>query len=239
MSDHALLPAWAGNQIICGDALEVMRRLPDGCVDLVVTSPPYNIHSVKGYGTSSWRHPKLENGYDGYADNLPPEEYVAWQRACLTEMLRLIPEDGAVFYNHKWRIRQLRLHVKGFPLRQIIIWKRQGFVFNRAFFVPRYEVVYLIAKRGFKLAPKASGLGDVWAISQRLGNPHPAPFPLELPARIIGATAAQVVLDPFMGSGTTALAARNLGRTFVGIEQSRLYCQMAEERLATAAEAAA
>jgi modification methylase len=120
----------------------------------------------------------------------------------------------------------------GFPVRQIIIWKRKGGInFNKGYFLPTYEVIYLIAKPDFKLAAKASGVGDVWEFKQESGNEHPAPFPLPLIERIIGSTDAQVILDPFVGSGTTALAARNLGRSYIGIDISPDYCEMARARL--------
>ena len=61
-------------------------------------------------------------------------------------------------------------------------------------------------------------------------NGHPAPFPVALIERIIQSTKAEIVLDPFMGSGTTAIAANNLGRNFVGIEISEEYCQLSRKR---------
>ena len=86
-------------------------------------------------------------------------------------------------------------------------------------------------KKDFKLAPKANRYGDVWEFGQDLNNPHPAPFPLDLIERIIGSTTAQIVLDPFMGSGTTAVAAKKLNRDFIGIDISQTYCDMAQRRL--------
>lgn len=237
------LPPTHRDQIICGDAISVMRELPAGCIDLVVTSPPYNLNaSTSGRMRSSrfWRRPALADGYDGHPDDMPHERYVAWQRDCLAEMMRLIPDNGAIFYNHKWRVQRGLLQdrhdiVTGFPVRQIIIWKRQGGInINRSFFLPTYEVIYLIAKPAFRLLPKASSIGDVWEIGQERHNPHPAPFPVALTELMIRATDARTILDPFMGSGTTALAARNLGRTYVGIERSTVYCAMATERLASA-----
>src|SRR3990167_10717068 len=115
-------------------------------------------------------------------------------------MLRLIPEDGAIFYNHKWRVQGGLLQdrqdiVSGFPVRQIIIWKRKGGInFNAGYFLPTYEVIYMIAKKNFKLASKANALGDVWEISQEFKNEHPAPFPVELTNRIISSSLADVVL---------------------------------------------
>ena len=118
------------------------------------------------------------------------------------------------------------------PVRQIIIWHRNGGInFNKGYFLPTYEVVYLITKKNFKLAPKANALGDVWDIGQDLNNPHPAPFPVDLIERIISSTTAKIVLDPFMGSGTTAVVAKKLERQYIGIDSSPEYCQMAEDRI--------
>ncbi len=118
-------------------------------------------------------------------------------------------------------------------LPQIIIWKRKGGInFNPGYFLPIYEVIYLIAKPKFRLAPKANAYGDVWEFTQEMNNPHPAAFPTDLINRIISSTTARTILDPFMGSGTVAVVARALKRDFIGIEISPQYCQMAEERLA-------
>ena len=184
-----------------------------------------------------WGNPKLRKGYENHGDNMPHHEYVAWQVNCLNEMMRVLKDRGAIFYNHKWRVqnglRQDRQDIVGsFPVRQVIIWQRSGgFNFNRGYFVPTYEVIYLIAKKGFQLAKGASSHGDVWKINQSRGLDHPATFPIELAERVISSTNAQVVLDPFMGSGTTAIAAKRLSRSYIGIEISSKYHQYAEERM--------
>lgn len=72
----------------------------------------------------------------------------------------------------------------------------------------------------------------MWEFAQEMNNPHPAPFPVALIERIISSKNARLILDPFMGSGTTAVAARTLGRDFIGIDISPEYCKMADERLA-------
>jgi site-specific DNA-methyltransferase (adenine-specific) len=232
------------NQILCGDAVSIMREMPSETIDLVVTSPPYNLKNSTGNGMKDgrggkWSSAALLNGYAHHHDNMPHEEYVAWQRECLSEAMRLIKPTGAIFYNHKWRVQGGLLQdrqdiVEGFPVRQIIIWRRKGGInFNKGYFLPTYEVIYLIAKKDFTLVPKANAVGDVWEFMQETSNDHPAPFPVALIERIIGSTTAQVVLDPFMGSGTTAVAAMNLGRDFVGIDVSPDYCKAARERIAT------
>ena len=71
----------------------------------------------------------------------------------------------------------------------------------------------------------------MWEFMQETNNAHPAPFPIALIDRIIGSTTAQVVLDPFMGSGTTAVSAIRLNRHYIGIELSQAYCDAAENRI--------
>jgi modification methylase len=230
------------DKFICGDTVEIMKKIPDGSIDLIVTSPPYNLKNSTGNGMKDgrggkWSNAALINGYSHYNDNMPHEKYVKWQRECLAEMLRIIPDNGAIFYNHKWRVQAGLLQdrqdiVSGFPVRQIIIWKRKGGInFNPGYFLPTYEVIYLITKPKFRLASKANAYGDVWEFGQESKNKHPAPFPVDLIERIILSTNAKIILDPFMGSGTTAIVAKELDKKFVGIDISPEYCQMAQERL--------
>lgn len=230
------------NRIICGDSLTVMQQMPDCCLDLVVTSPPYNLKNSTGNGMKDgrggkWAGAALVNGYSHYNDNIPHDEYADWQYNCLKEMFRLIKNDGAIFYNHKWRVQDGLLQdrqdiIKDLPVRQIIIWRRKGGInFNPGYFLPTYEVIYLIPKPDFKLAPKANAYGDVWEFTQEMNNPHPAPFPVDLINRIVSSTTSQIILDPFSGSGTTAIVAMGLKRKYIGIELSPDYCKMSEDRI--------
>ena len=233
------------NKVHCGDSVELMDKMPAKSVGLIVTSPPYNLRNSTGNGMKNgsggkWENAQLINGYDTHDDEMPHEKYVAWQRKCLTAMMRVLRDDGAIFYNHKWRVQGGLLQdrhdiVDGFPVRQIIIWKREGGInFNPGYFLPTYEVIYLICKPDFKLAAKANARGDVWNIPQEKDNPHPAPFPVELVERCISSTTANVVLDPFLGSGQTAIAAEALNREWIGIDISPEYCKLARERIQTA-----
>jgi len=230
------------NRIICGDAIEVMKQIPSQSINLIVTSPPYNLKNSTGNGMKNgnggkWANAALQNGYTLHDDNMPHEQYVKWQRDCLTEMHRIIPEDGAIFYNHKWRVQDGLLQdrqdiVQGFPVRQIIIWKRKGGInFNPGYFLPTYEVIYLIAKPNFRLAPKANAYGDVWEFTQEMNNNHPAPFPVKLIDRIVSSTNAKIVLDPFIGSGTTAVSALSNSIDYIGIDIASDYCEMAKKRI--------
>jgi len=230
------------NKIICGDCIEVMQELPKESVDLIVTSPPYNLKNSTGNGMKDgrggkWANAKLVEGYSTYDDCMPHDDYSQWQRDCLTEMMRLLKNDGAIFYNHKWRVQGGLLQdrhdiIEGFPVRQVIIWQRKGGInFNPGYFLPTYEVIYLIAKPDFKLAPKANAHGDIWQFTQEMNNPHPAPFPVHLIERIVSSTEAEIILDPFMGSGTTAIAALRHDRKYIGIDVAPEYCEMAEKRI--------
>lgn len=224
-----LMAGWLG-KVHKGDCLKLMAKMPAQSVGLIVTSPPYNIKNSTGNGLKNgnggkWPKARLMGGYEAHGDDMPHDEYVAWQRDCLKSMMRVLREDGAIFYNHKWRVQGGLLQdrsdiVEGFPVRQIIIWKRAGGInFNPGYFLPNYEVIYLIAKPHFRLADKANAMGCVWDIPQESNNPHPAPFPVELAQRCVQSTTAKIVLDPFIGSGTTALAAEACGRDWIGFER--------------------
>ena len=238
-------PGQAHGALLHGDCLEVMGRLPSGSIKVVVTSPPYNLRNSSGNGMrdgrgGKWEQAALLRGYATHQDAMPHAAYVGWQRRCLAEMMRLLRPDGAIFYNHKWRVQNGLLQdrqdiVAGFPVRQVIIWHRSGGInFNPGYFLPNYEVIYLIAKKDFTLAPKANALGCVWRISQRTGNPHPAPFPPELVENCLTAVTDGPVLDPFVGSGTTPLVADRRGLDWIGIDVSDRYLEMAAQRIAAA-----
>ena len=217
-----------------GDCTELLTELPDESVDLVFTSPPYNLLNSTGNGSRCW------DGYDGHSDDMPHHAYVEWQRLCLAQMLRVLKPDGAIFYNHMHRVQGgliVRYDdiLQDFPLRQVIIWHRSGGTnFNPGYFLPDYEVVYLIAKPKFRLLDGHTD-GSVWRIHQEQHSwiPEIPTFPVDLPRRAIRATSAKVVLDPFMGSGTTAVAAVLESRFYIGIEKSARYCEVARERLAS------
>ena len=236
-----LMEPWL-DKVHPGDCLKLMAKLPALSVDAIVTSPPYNIKNSTGNGLKNgsggkWPKAALIKGYASNGDAMPHEDYVEWQKKCLKAMMRVLRKDGAIFYNHKWRIQGGLLQdradiMEGFPVRQIIIWQRKGGInFNPGYFLPTYEVIYLIAKPDFKLAPKANAAGDIWSIPQENNNPHPAPFPIELAQRCIASTKGKIVLDPFMGSGSTAIAAEAEKRKWIGFDLSEEYCKLARERL--------
>jgi site-specific DNA-methyltransferase (adenine-specific) len=224
-----------------GDCRDVLPLIRD--VDVVFTSPPYNLGTTNG--GRSGMHPRslaaknLAGGYQSYDDAMPQTEYDIWQRWLLLTLWQSLSDVGAIFYNHKPRIQGgvAKLPTDyglGLPLRQVIVWDRgTGMNFSQSFFLPKHEWLVLWAKENFGLRDKsASQVGDVWRIPPEQDTTHPAPFPLALPTTAIGATNANLVLDPFMGSGTTLRAAKDLGRKAIGIEIEERYCEIAAKRLA-------
>jgi site-specific DNA-methyltransferase (adenine-specific) len=234
-----------GRWIYHGDALTGMRDLPDEFVDLVVTSPPYNMGLVPGGNGRGMYRPgantkggRFRDGYGSRGDAMEQGDYDAWQRECLAEMWRVA--RLAVYYNHRPRVEHgvlrwpLGLNF-GIPLRQVIIWDRgTGIDVNLRAYCTRQEHIYLFAKPDFKLVDTAaSGQGDVWRLGMDYAEKeHPAPFPVSLPAKIIATTGAESVLDPFLGSGTTLRAAKDAGIQGIGIEIEERWCKRAVERLA-------
>lgn len=225
------------------DCLEAMRGMPDAAVDIAVTSPPYNMGLVPGGNGRGMYRPGASNkagrfrdGYGTHDDAMTQVDYDDWQRTCLAEMWRIV--QLGIFYNHRPRVEHGLLRPPlsmnfGLPLRQIIIWDRgTGIDVNLRNYCTRQEWILLFAKPDFKLVDhSASGQGDVWRLGIETKNPHPAPFPIALPTIALATTGAQSVLDPFMGSGTTLRAAKNLGIEGVGIEIEERYCQLAAQRL--------
>lgn len=242
MEWHTDIPSNCRDNIVVGDATQLIKTLPDDSIDLVVTSPPYNLGSryanVSGRAIQGKWSRVIQ--YGTYTDDMEEDDYVAWQRGIIRELWRVIKPTGAIYYNHRPRIQQGRvLHrIDLIPddvtLRQIIVWVRpKGHNFNIQYHVPSYEWIFLISKEAFALSD--SGLGDVWEMNPTTSaksDGHVAPFPIDIPMRAINtACNVEVVLDPFIGSGTTAVAAKQLGKHWVGFELDEAVASKARARI--------
>lgn len=226
------------------DCLKKLKEIPDNSINLIVTSPPYN----KGFWSSNRN---INNGfktksrrieYENYNDNLQPQEYEKYQRKVLDECIRILKPDGSIFYNH---IDILNKHqtihpkwVYDYPLKQIIIWNRKNTPkLDKSYFLPINEYIFWIQKTTTsrtKFNRKKSIFNkNIWDINPDKNNKFPAPFPVELPLNCILSTTDKddIVLDPFMGSGTTGIACKKTNRNFIGIELSTEYCNIAKRRI--------
>jgi site-specific DNA-methyltransferase (adenine-specific) len=248
--------------VISGDCLEVMGRMDAGSVDVVVTSPPYNIGTV----------------YGGYNDRQPRRAYLEWLAEVGVGIARVLRDDGSFFLNmgstsvDPWIAFDVAaVFREAFVLQNHIIWVKSVSIgadtvgHFKPISSPRYlnhnhEVVFHFTKAGLVPVDRlAIGVpfkdktnigrwgherdrrcgGNVWfipyeTVKSKAGKfGHPAGFPVELPMRCIrlhGAVGG-VVLDPFLGAGTTLVAAERLGRRGIGIEVDHHYAKTAVERL--------
>lgn len=233
------------NKIYHIDVLDGLRQLDDNSIDCGITSPPYNkLGLLKGKKQKGgdW------NGYityDNFDDNMDESDYESWQINILNEIQRVLKPGGSFFYNHKNRRYNKSEHSpltwisKSYiNLYQTIIWDRKADVNNsKHFFQPVYELVFWLTKdnkkspRFFKKNLKHQK--NIWIISPKSNLPHPAPFPEELVEQCILSTTqtGDIILDPFMGIGTTAVTANKLGRNFIGFEKSKEYLEIANDNV--------
>lgn len=213
-----------------GDASDLWF-IEDDTIDLIVTSPPYNIGLKNGTGRMLWHGVK----YSTSDDKMPEEEYQEWQIKVLDELWRVIRPGGSLFYNHKIRNRNGQgIHPMAWiarskwNFRQQITWDR-GSTHNKemSYFWPHDELIFWLTKgtEGIYLSPEGARMSTVWRFNFETNNDHPAPFPKILPAMCIRAASREgdLVLDPFGGSMTTCRAARELKRRSIGVDISKEY----------------
>lgn len=212
------------NQIIQGDCLEVLKTFPDKSVDLVLTDPPYMVGVTSHGNVQAWNdtvmlHPFLREFFG---------------------QLRRVLKDGADYYIHcDWRTYPL-----WFPfaseytkVRNCIVWDYEWIKAGSHY---RFSHEFLIfgtngdSKRRFSASER-----DVWRVKPfnfTVEKNHQTEKPVELEKKAIENSSApgQGVLDPFLGSGTTAVAAKVLERKYIGTELSEKYCEIARWRVASA-----
>lgn len=199
------------NKIICGDCLKVMKHIPDGAVDLVLTDPPYGI-GISGQklsiGKNSKHDRKYHKDYD-WDNDIPSKE-------CFDKMIEM--SSNQIIWGGNYFIKNLQESHKCW-----IYWHKgqdgltmsDGELAYTSFDSPQRRVLF----------NRAEILKD--------GSCHPTQKPLALMRWCIEkySDPNDLILDPFLGSGTTAVACKQLGRRYIGIEINPSYCKIAEDRL--------
>lgn len=231
------------DKIFNQDCIDGMKIIPDESVDLIVTDPPYNknFYAPSSGKSESWSAMRgRQIPYDVYNDSMPPQDYENWQKKIISECLRVLKPSGSLFYNHKDILVGGGIvspsYVYEFNVHQQIIWDRGSSLANDPhYFQPITEYIYWIVKDKkdfFFDKSKSIFRQNIWRMNVDK-NPHPAPFPYIMAANIINCCSKEgdIVYDPFMGSGTTALASVKLGRQYIGSEISEKYVSMANEKI--------
>jgi len=238
----------AGITIYNGDIHVLASDLPHGAVNAIVTSPPYNqMSAVSKRVTGMWARSSFASrwGAEGYPDELPESEYQKQQNALFTSLLDACADDASLFYNHqiRWRDGDCIHPVQwfqptGWRLRQEIVWNRAGGMMMNARMFVRFDerIMWLVRGESWRWNQECVGAGTVWNIAPlqtRQGKAHPVAYPSAIPSRCIAATTSpgDLVLDPYMGGGTTLRAAKDAGRRAIGIEIEERYCEIAAKQL--------
>jgi site-specific DNA-methyltransferase (adenine-specific) len=234
------------NKIYNRDCLEGLKELPNNSVDMVLTSPPYNMRTRvrNGMYTTREKSEHFSKKYKYFGDDLPIEEYYQFHKEVLTELLRV---SKIVCYNYQIVTGSKEAFFKllgdfSDKIKDVIIWNKGGQpamhdkVLNSC-----YEFVVILEsddKKGRVINNSYFGRGmqnNVISGFHKQNNisGHGACFPIDFAKKLITLFSKEgdLVLDPFMGSGTTAVAAKGLGRKYIGFEISEEYVKFAEERL--------
>ena len=240
------------NKIYNEDCLEGMKKLPDNSIDLIVTSPPYNI----------------KKKYKSYKDDLSLESYLSFLKNVLKESSRILKDKGNIMINLGSYVNKEgdaipisyfifnMLDDVGLKFRQEIVWYFQGGLSATKKLSARFEHVIWLYKEDYKFNldnirvkewkqkdkrnnPLGKNPTNVWEINRvaygsKEKTEHPAQFPLKMIDRIVKGWSDEndVVLDMFMGSGTTALSCLRNNRNYIGFELDSYYCDIAENRIA-------
>ena len=209
-------------QLMQGDCLEVMKEIPDGSVDMVLADPPYGMGYQSNYRKQKYR--KIEN-----------DEALNWLDYFINECFRVSSEGSAhYFFCSFHNIDKFKQSIeKKFKVKNFLVWEKNNTSMGdlKGDFAPKVEFVIFATKGRALIRGKRDP--NIFKF-KRTGNKfHPTQKPVDLCEYLIGkfSDSGGVILDPFMGSGTTGVAAKNLSRRFIGIELDEEYFKIAARRI--------
>jgi len=231
-------------QLHTGDALLTLRDLPADSVDAVIADPPYSSGGIsaaerssktaRGKYVSTSAHHTLAD-FEG--DQRDQRSYAYWSTLYLTEALRLTKPRGLVLVFTDWRqlpVTSDALQAAGWVWRGLVVWHKPGARPHKGRFANGAEYLVWGSNGHLGAQPEAPCLPGVYSVASPRGDErvHITQKPLLLLRQLIGITTpGAVVLDPFMGSGTTGVAAVLEGRRFIGIEKSPDMAALARDRI--------
>lgn len=235
--------------ILEGDNRETLKTIADDSVDTIITSPPYNLKGFRASRgarnlpvSSVWKGSLID--YGSFDDNMDEEDYQNWQIDLINECWRVLKPTGSLFYQHKirrWAANSSHpmswISKSRATFYQEIIWDRGGTIAKDPhYLLPTTESIYWLTKKRplvFRKRLPDEYRKVIWPIKLERNPDHPAPFPTLLPKLCILLTTPPggTVLDPFCGSGSSGVAAVELGHTFIGCELDPTYAEMSRQRI--------
>lgn len=225
------------DRIYEGDALDLLPKVPSGTVDLIITDPPFAI-DFKAQRLNYNR--KGSNVIEGYQE-IPEDEYGSFTRRWMAESARVLAPSGSMYVFSGWnRLRDILegLDAAGLTTINHLIWKYQFGVFTKKKYVTsHYHILFVVKDPKHYTFNKIDHYPeDVWVISREYWKGRkktPTKLPSELVKKILlySSNPGDLVLDPFLGSGTVAYVAHHEGRHFLGFEVVPEYCAFARDSL--------
>jgi site-specific DNA-methyltransferase (adenine-specific) len=230
-----------GNGIVIyhGDVLDTLDHLDVGSVEGVIADPPYCSGARQQAGARVLNNGKMNRGSDRtdgpewfLVDNMGTDTYVWWLRQIGQRLIRVCRSGSHFYCFTDWRQYTnvvTAFESVGWTLRTCIVWDK-GDTGMGSFWRSSHEFVTVFSKGQARELPH-HGFFNVIRATKPAREDHPTVKPLSLIKRLVEASGAAMVLDPFMGSGTTLRAAKDLGRRAIGIEIEEKYCEIAAKRL--------
>lgn len=225
------------DEIYCGDALELMKDISDGTIDLIVTDPPFAIDFKAKRSNYNRTQERVIEGYN----EIPREKYYNFTVKWMKEAFRMLKRTGSMYVFSGWTNLKDILNAiddVGFITINHIIWKYQFGVFTRRRFVTsHYHILFVVKdEKAYKFNKIEHYPEDVWVINREYWTGKiktPTKLPIELVKKILlfSSDEGDIVFDPFIGSGTVAVVAKMLRRHYLGFEIVPEYCELAKERI--------
>ena len=235
------------NKIYNENCLQTLKRFDDNSIDIVITSPPYNMNLRIRNGSYCSRQivKEFSTKYEGFDDNLPIDEFYELHSNIIRELLRV---SNIIFYNIQIVTGSKRAFFKiigefSEQLKDIVIWDKgvgqpamsPGVLNRQSELILIFEKENAISRKFSKFNFERGTLGDIWNISRgrKIDKSHGAVFPEKLVSTILENVSDEgdIVYDPFMGSGTTAVVSQKLNRKWLGSELSPNYCELIQKRI--------
>lgn len=235
------------NKIYNENCIDTMKRFADNSIDIVITSPPYNMNlRIRNNKYCSRQIVKeFSTKYEGFDDNMPIDDFYDLHSNIICELLRV---SKIIFYNIQIVTGSKRAFFKiigkfSNQLKDIIIWDKgvsqpamsYGVLNRQSELILIFENDNAISRKFSKYNFDRGTLGDIWNISRgkKIDKSHGAVFPEKLVSKILQnfSDVGDLVYDPFMGSGTTAKMAYLLNRNYIGSEINSKYIDIANKRI--------